>query len=186
MHPRYPARTTIAALLTTVLAAAAPAQLARPYNTLVAINPLGIPWDIFQVEVERVVSMGATIGVVGGYTDFDDRIQTTFDIKARYYPGEEVLNRLSTGLTAGYTRFSTRVFGSFDPSTGQSNESRETLSAPTIGVILDYNWVHGTSRRFVVGGGVGAKRILASPSERERLQLERAYFTGRFVIGLAF
>jgi len=41
-------------------------------------------------------------------------------------------------------------------------------------------------RRFVVGTGVGAKRILASSEDRERVGLDRAEFTGRFTIGIAF
>jgi hypothetical protein len=82
---------------------------------------------------------------------------------------------------ADHTRFSRLVFdpGSFDP-------VRAQLETPTLGVLLDYNWAHGSDRRFVVGLGVGAKRILATRTERERLQLDRAYMTGRFVIGLKF
>jgi hypothetical protein len=39
---------------------------------------------------------------------------------------------------------------------------------------------------FGVGTGVGAKRILASRERREPLDLDRAYVTARFVVGLLF
>ena len=35
--------------------------------------------------------------------------------------------------------------------------------------IVDYNWMLGAQRRFLVGTGVGAKRILASSEERNRV-----------------
>ena len=72
------------------------------------------------------------------------------------------------------------------PGDGSVEEVRESLDTPTFGVILDYNWMLGAQRRFVVGTGVGAKRILASSEDRERVGLDRAQFTGRFTIGIAF
>jgi hypothetical protein len=62
----------------------------------------------------------------------------------------------------------------------------KNLNAGTLGVLIDYNWTQGPSQRFVIGTGIGAKRILASAEKREPLGLERAYVTGRFVIGLLF
>ena len=44
----------------------------------------------------------------------------------------------------------------------------------------------GVNRRFLVGTGVGAKRVLAGAAERQTVQLRRAYGTARFVIGYAF
>jgi hypothetical protein len=60
------------------------------------------------------------------------------------------------------------------------------LDTPTFGVILDYNWMLGAQRRFIVGTGIGAKRILASSDERDRVNLDRAQITGRFTVGIAF
>jgi hypothetical protein len=44
----------------------------------------------------------------------------------------------------------------------------------------------GVNRRFLVGTGLGAKRVLAGEGERNRVGLGRAYGTVRFVIGYAF
>jgi hypothetical protein len=109
----------------------------------------------------------------------DDDRWLTFDAKVRYYPGEVVLRGFSLGLSVGSLRYSTLRDSIGVP-------FRQVLSAPTVGVIADYNWMLGTERRFVVGTGLGAKRILASQDERDRVGIDRAYLTARFIVGLAF
>jgi len=146
-----------------------------PNRTYVALNPLGIPFDIASFEVESAVATGITIGGVASYTDVNNERYTTFEGKVRFYPGEIVLQGFSVGLTAGSLRYSTPV-----------NGTRETISTPTVGIVTDYNWMLGPLHRFVVGTGVGAKRILASSDERNRVNLDRAYLTARGVIGFAF
>jgi hypothetical protein len=178
---RHLLKATLAFVLVAALPSAGIAQNER--NSLVAINPFGIPFDIIQVEYERRTGGAASVGGIASYTDIDDDRRTTFDMKVRYYPAADVFNRLSAGLSLGYTRFSTLHF---DCSFSSCFESRRALSAPTVGVLLDYNWVQGRERRFVVGIGAGAKRILASEEARERVDIGRAQFTGRFVVGLKF
>jgi hypothetical protein len=160
--------------------AAGPASVRK---SMLAINPMGIPWDVFQVEFETGVARGGTVGVTGSYTDLNAERNTSIDLKVRFYPAEELFNRISAGLSVGYTKFDREVCCGSPP---DFVTTRETLSAPTLGVVIDYNWLQGSSRRFLLGTGVGAKRILASRSERDRLQLERAYPTARFVVGVVF
>ena len=178
-------RATVLALTIVTVSSAAAAQsqglIAIPFRTYVALNPLGIPFDIGSIEVESGVSQGITVGGVGSYSHFGDDRYTTVDLKFRYYPSEVVLNGFSLGLSVGRTHFSTVTDV---PISGA--EERTTLDFPTIGVLVDYNWTQGPSQRFVVGTGVGAKRILATREERDRIGLDRAYVTGRFVIGLLF
>ena len=76
---------------------------------------------------------------------------------------------------AGVTRYSKVV-----------TATRQSLSAPTAGILLDYNWLLGRSERFLVGTGIGAKRILASESERQRVRLDYATVTTRLILGFAF
>ena len=94
---------------------------------------------------------------------------------------EVVLNGFSLGLSVGRTHFSTVTDV---PISGA--EERTTLDFPTIGVLVDYNWMLGARRRFLVGTGLGAKRVLVSSERRDRVGLDPAYMTGRFVVGLAF
>lgn len=163
-----------------VLARSSAAQLPGalvPISTrsYIGINPLGLPVDIGTIEGENAVAPGVTLGGVGSYIDVNHTRFTTFDFKVRYYPGEVVLRGLSVGGSAGYTHFSNVVDG-----------TRQTLSAPTIGIIVDDNRLVGRSEHFLVGTGVGVKRVLASSDERARAGVDRAVFTARLILGVAF
>lgn len=164
-----------------IAGAQSPGLVPIPFRTYVALNPLGIPFDIGSIEVESGVSQGITIGGVGSYSHLGDDRYTTVDLKFRYYPSEVVLNGFSLGLSVGRTHFSTVTNV---PVTG--SEERTTLDFPTLGVLVDYNWMLGARRRFVVGAGLGAKRVLASSERRDRVGIDPAYMTARFVVGLAF
>jgi len=149
-----------------------------PYRTYVAFNPSVVVFDVGSLEIESGVAPGVTIGGVGSYTDVSGDRFTSADLKVRYYPGDVVLRGFSIGLSGGYLRYSTR---DNSPTGG-----RASVDVPTLGLVVDYNWLLGTTHRFVVGTGVGAKRVLAGTTERDRVGLDRAYLTGRFVVGYAF
>jgi len=149
--------------------------------TYIGINPLGIPFDVGSIELESAVAAGVTLGGLASYTDVDNDRFTSFDFKVRYYPGDIVLKGFSAGLSIGYLRYSNVVTDDF---TGLT--SRQSLNAATIGVLADYNWMLGRSQRFLVGTGVGAKRVLASSDDRKRVDIPRAYPTVRFIMGFAF
>ena len=146
------------------------------YRTYISINPLGIPFDLFSAEVESGIAQGMTLGASGSHIDVGDQRYSSADFKFRYYPSEVVLRGVSVGASVGMLRYSDiRGLG-----------TRESLDTPTLGVIVDYNWMLGAQRRFLIGTGVGAKRILASSEDRDRVGLDRAQFTGRFTMGIAF
>jgi hypothetical protein len=165
-----------------------PAAAFPQWRTFVGANPLGIPFDIVAVELETTVAPAATLGFSGSYNDIDNTRYTTFDGKFKYYPAEVAMRGFSVGMSFGWTKFrGSNDLCTFDPVTGTSScNPPSTLSAGTLGVLVDYNWTQGPSQRFVIGTGIGAKRILASAEKRDPVGLERAYVTGRFVIGLLF
>ncbi len=185
MTTRIAARFVVWAVVVGALAAAGSPARAQsvgtlipiPYTTYIGINPMGIPFDIGSVEVESGVAQGITLGGLASITAVDNDRYVSFDFKARYYPSEVVLHGFSLGLSVGSLRYST---------IGGDSAKRQILTAPTIGVLTDYNWMLGTSRRFLVGTGLGAKRILATRSDRDRVNINQAYLTARFVVGLAF
>jgi hypothetical protein len=162
-------------------ATGSPKLVPIPYRTYISINPLGIPFDIFSAEVESGIAQGMTLGGSASHIDFGDLRYSSAEFKYRYYPGEVVLRGFSLGASVGVLRYSDIVDIGINGS-----EVRETLSSPTIGVILDYNWMLGAQRRFIIGTGIGAKRVLASTEERDRVKIDRAQFTGRFTVGIAF
>lgn len=151
-----------------------------PYRTYIAINPLSIPFDIASAEVESGIANGITIGAAASYTAIEHKRFTTVDAKLRYYPSEVVLDGLSIGLSVGRTHFTNTV----DDGTGQI--VRQGIDYTTIGLLGDYNWLAGTRKRFVVGTGVGLKRVLGNSEERKRLEVPQPVVTFRFVLGLAF
>jgi hypothetical protein len=173
------------ALLVSATASPAGAQAQRPPLTIeqpfyqtIAFNPIGLPFGLFSADYERALSPGVTLGIGGSYVDFinSSRSDGWFDVKALYYPGEEALKGFAVGLTAGYHRSADTesVFG----------EDLHSDGAPTLGVVVDYNWLLGKRRRFLVGLGLGAKRVLKNVSDDSALS--EVIPGGRFSIGLAF
>jgi hypothetical protein len=154
-----------------------------PTRTYIGFNPVGLPFDIATVELETAVAPGFTVGGAGSYIDVGDPKFTTAEFKVRYYPGEVVLRDFSVGATLGFTHFSNKVDVTTPNGGGQT---RETLDAPTLGIIVDHNWLYGREQHFLIGTGVGAKRVLASAGERDRVGIDRAIFTLRLIIGFAF
>ena len=150
-----------------------------PYRTYVAVNPLGIPFNIGSAEIESAVASGITLGGAASYTAISHDRYTTFDAKLRYYPSEVVLQGFSIGASVGHSRFSTLI-GS------PTGDVRSGVDYNMIGLIVDYNALLGARKRFVLGTGVGAKRILGHDDDRARLGLSQPLLTVRFVVGLAF
>ena len=105
-----------------------------PYRTYVAFDPLARPVRHRSVEVESGVAPGVTIGGVGSYTDVDNDRYTSADFNLRYYPGEVVLRGFSVGLSGGFLRYSSRL--------GRPIRAA-SIDAPTVGVVVDYNWMLG-------------------------------------------
>lgn len=146
-------------------------------RTYVALNPLGIPFDIVSGEIESAIAPGVTAGGSASYTDLQNDRYTSFDAKVRFYPGEVVLRGLAFGMSVGSLHYSS-------PDNGAN--IRQTITVPTIGILADYNWLLGVGQHFLVGTGLGAKRVLASTDERDRVGIDRAYVTARFLLGYAF
>lgn len=157
-----------------------PARTPIPYTTYVAINPLGIPFDIAAAEIESGVANGITVGGVASYTALGDDRYTTVDLKVRYYPSEVVLDGLSFGVSLGRTHFTTPI------DTGFGASVRRAKDYTTLGLIGDYNWLLGARKRFIVGTGIGLKRVLLNSDERKSFGIDQPVFTARFVLGLAF
>jgi len=179
------AATLIHPLAGSSLAIAQRSRVPIPTQTYVGFNPLGLPANIFTLELENAVSSAITVGAVGSYIDVDKSRYTTADFKVRYYPSEVVLRGFAVGLSAGVTRYS-NVVQTATTAGGAVGDVRQSLSAPTAGILLDYNWLLGRSERFLVGTGIGAKRVLASESERQRAHVDYAKVTTRLILGFAF
>lgn len=166
--------TAALALAATPSAAQDPAPARR---TVITLNPLGIPFEYFSGEFERIVTGLTTVGITGSYLGISDESYATLEGKLRFYPNEEAPKGFSVGLSGGITRLEG------DEWNGTENV-RTSETRPTIGVIIDYNWILGRTRRFLVGTGVGAKRILGASGDI--IDVNTGYPTARFQIGFLF
>jgi hypothetical protein len=142
-----------------------------------AINPLGIPFEVVSIEFESALHDAFTLAGNFSYFSPDDYTRSSFEVKGRLYPNERAPQGFSVGFGIGgvNTRETISVNGV---------DERRDNTAPAIGVYVDFNWLLGRSNRFLVGTGVGAKRILADREDFD--SAPRVYGTARFLIGVAF
>ncbi|MBL8983719.1 MAG: hypothetical protein JNL26_16145, partial [Gemmatimonadetes bacterium] len=130
-------------------------------------------------EYERMVTGLTSFGLQGSFFSVNDGSYSTIEGKVRFYPNEEWPRGFSIGLAGGVTRLAE---DRFNTSTGGDERVSETR--PTVAVIVDYNWIMGKAQRVIVGGGVGAKRLIGASSDF--IDIETAYPTVRFQIGIRY
>ncbi|MCC6317883.1 MAG: hypothetical protein IT361_09350 [Gemmatimonadaceae bacterium] len=153
------------------------AQESKPtlgYRNLLTIDPLGIPFEYFSVEYERMMTGLVSVGLIGSYLGWGDGSFTTLESKLRFYLNEEAPDGFAVGLAGGITRVQE----------DEPNRPDQAETRPTIGVIVDYSWILGKAQRFVVSTGVGAKRVLGVKAEYN--DIPTAYPTARFQVGIRY
>ena len=185
----------VAALLLAALAvASAPARAQDAGRAAtrhaVSVNPLYLPLGMFVVEYERSIAPAATFGLSGGYYDpigqpeGDEDIYASAEVKFRYYPGERAPRGFAIGVTGGVAHVSSEQdCCGFD---GAPIGDDERVTRPTLGVVLDYNWLLGRRRRFLVGTGIGAKRLLGRGGRSDFFDDLDVIPTVRLQVGAAF
>lgn len=184
------AAATTAATVATLGAATAGAQAPAvpldpaPWRQAVAVNALGLPFGLFSAEYEAALpSPGFTVGLGGTWFSWEGDRDAWIEGKALYYPGERAFRGFSVGLTVGVHSARNDDGGGFCTFEGCSSQ-RRTQTAPTTGVLVNYDWLLGRQQRFRVGVGAGAKRVLRDVAGPD--PLAQVYPDGRFVIGVAF
>ena len=160
-----------------VAASKQPGATATGRRSAFAINPLGIPFEVVSIEFERALHDAFTLAGNFSYFSPDDYTRSSLELKGRLYPNEQAPYGFSVGFGLGAvnTRENVDMVGI---------EQRTDKTHPAIGVYVDYNWLLGRSNRFLVGTGLGAKRILGDRDEFD--QAPFVYGTARFLIGVAF
>lgn len=186
----------VAAALLVALAPAALAQSVDPvagYRNIAGVNLIGLPFGLFSGEFEHIVQPGIVVGVGGtferlvGSNDGDVHVSWV-DAKAKYYPNEESFRGFSVGVTAGFVSASGvpgsgGFFGGGDY-IGNIGGTTQSRTGPSVGVVLDYNWLLGRRKRLYVGTGIGAKRVFGDSGDNS--VLEPVYPYGRLQIGFAY
>ena len=161
---------------------------ARDFRNALGTNFVAIPFGVFTLDYERAIGgMGVSVGTDGLlFVDGEHRLGWA-QAKVKYYPAELTLRGFSLGLTAGVITARNRVFFSCAPAQPfpDCSDVTRTESSPTLGVVLDHNWLLGRRERFLVGAGVGARRVLKNVDDGPS-PLGQVYPDGRLSVGFVF
>jgi hypothetical protein len=98
------------------------------------------------------------------------------DLKLRYYPNNAALFGFSVGGSVGFSQ----AKGTDGSGTDQS------VSAPSFGVLLEYQWIMGEKKNFALALGAGAKTLMVSEDKLSSTDFVVHYPTARVSIGYAF
>lgn len=161
--------------------ATAPAQEIRPERrSVLSIQPLNAVFAAYSAEFEHAVGTAVTLGIGATYFNVGDGIdEVTYksgDVKLRYYPNGTALMGFAFGVTGGYSGVSAVDF----------NGNKESASAPSLGVLLEYQWLLGLKRNFAVALGLGAKAIFINGDKFSSSDFVARYPTARVSVGYAF
>jgi hypothetical protein len=162
-----------------------PAHAQVTPSQYIAINPIGIVFELFSGEFERRLNPTASFGISSTYWGPNfrgddgsaDISYWSIDGKLRYYPAGRALEGLALGGLLGFTTLSGTL-------TDDSGRATDRGNAVSIGVVLDYNWLLGQQNRFLIGTGIGAKRLFALNVDESDVTV--AYPTFRLSVGYAF
>ena len=160
---------------TTALAQSTPAP--APVRRTLTINPHGLPFGIISGEFERALSGPVSLGAEVGYMNADDLSGFAGGVKARYYPNERAPRGFSLGGSLGLAGYN-------DDSCVEFCTGSSSATGVTAGVLLDYNWLLGARRRFVVGTGISASRVFVD--DEFDGDVSAAYAGLRLQVGYAF
>jgi hypothetical protein len=145
---------------------------------VISIQPISAMLTVYAGEAELAMSRSATIGFGATYWSPDvidgDFNYLSGDVKVRYYPEGRPFQGFSFGGSVGITHLS-----------AAANSNSGSASGPSIGVMLDYNWLLNAEKSFYIGLGLGAKTLFIS----DKAVADNAtlhYPTVRMSVGWAF
>jgi len=156
------------------------APTTRGPSNVFSIQPLNaMTLTMYSAEYERRTGSALTLGVGGTHWSLgdDDLAYTSGDLKLRYYPQGTGLQGFSFGGSVGYTSVSAN--SPFD-------DSEESTSGASFGVLLEHQWLMGAGRNFAVALGVGGKAVMISEDEISSDDFIARYPTIRISVGYAF
>jgi hypothetical protein len=162
----------IAAVAAAALVSAAPARAQTDtvpaHQQVISANPLGLLFGYYNAEYERAINSTVTAGVAGAYFSPDNDALATIEAKFRYYPQARPLSGFSIGGSLGYGQVTDEQdFDEFIVDSPAQQDDATTSSAFIVGVELNYNWLVGRDRRFFIGTGIGARRLIGSDVDNE-------------------
>ncbi len=153
-------------------------------NNVLSINPFGFLFQWYNLEYERAFSSTASwaagVGHIQLGDDDDDREvgYTSADIRLRYYPSAEAPTKFSAGISFGYSHVN-------DDDRESGTLVEREFDALSVGLDLGYSWLLGRTRQFLIGTGIGAKRVFPIGDDGDD-DKTYGYPTVRLSMGYAF
>jgi hypothetical protein len=149
-------------------------------KNVLTLQPLSAVFGFYSAEYERVGSKTVTWGLGGNYWhigDSGDEVKyTSGEFKLRYYPSGEAPKGFSLGGAIGVTSVS-----------GRTNDGDEgSVAGPSLGVLLEYQWLLGEKQNFSVVLGAGAKAINTKDADFSNGDYTAKYPTARISVGWRF
>ncbi len=158
--------------------AVASAQSGAP-TQIISIQPLSAVFGVFAGEYEHAAGRAVTWGIGATYwgNSFgsDDATYTSAEFKLRAYPAGVALTGFSIGGAVGFASVQGKNY----------NGSNESVGGPSIGVLLEYQWLMGTSKEWAFALGAGAKALIID-DKSTTFSYTAKYPTMRVSVGYAF
>ncbi|MEP6778872.1 MAG: hypothetical protein ABJC26_03215 [Gemmatimonadaceae bacterium] len=127
-------------------------------------NPFFLLAGWVTAEYEQRVNPSVTLGGAFNHQPFGDDRYTDFDFKGRLYATEHAMRGFSIGMSVGVSSIrieNSNYFCDYPNTTGCA-PPKKTVTSPSLGVELNYQWLLGGARHTAVAIGFGGKRYLAS------------------------
>ena len=143
----------------------APSTAGTPSQTL-SLNPFGLMLEWSNVEFERKISSGVSIGASA--SNLHDEF-SNFDLLARFYPQGDALRGFYLGARGGVVGLELTRYEYQPPPPGVPPgrgvpvypvATRETRLVPAAGLEAGYNWLLGSKKNVAIGLGFGLSRLL--------------------------
>ncbi len=176
-----------------LLVASAPAMAQPTYRLatvndgpshVVTINPFFLLAGWVAADYEQRVNPTLSLGGAFNYQEFGDDRYTDFDFKGRLYATEHGLRGFSIGMSVGVSSIRITDNSFICDFTPECPLTKKTVTSPSLGVELNYQWLLGSNRHTAVAIGFGGKRYLAS---KETLRGSNTVIpTFRLGLGYAF
>ncbi len=130
--------------------AAAPVAAPKAVEQIVSISPINLIFGLYGAEYERKINARNSWGASAGYFTLGGFSYLNSEVKYRYYPQEKALEGFGVGLSSGLTRIAV----------DDNTTSKESTTALSVGFVLDYQWLLGSRKNFVITLGSGARRLV--------------------------
>ena len=168
------------ALVVFVLPVGALAAQAEMPKQVISIQPLSAVFGVFAGEYERAAGTSVTWGIGAtywgsGFSGGGAR-HTSAEFKLRGYPNGVALSGFSIGGSVGYTSVSDN---------GDSFSSASSVGGPTVGVLLEYQWLLGAKKEWTFALGAGAKALFINDKDTS-IDFTGKYPTARISVGYAW